>query len=139
MYKINAVVAIRIFTIWLSLFTVIFIVIPHHKTEKQSIEIAKQYIADMTTSSNSDFEFYEISNMYLNSNEKTFYTIEEDRGIINRLMKSIADYWNPNLKYREVSFKVTSNSSTFYLYLNVDAYTGFIWSNEGIIWENLWI
>lgn len=137
MYKIKTVVAIRILTILLSLFTVIFIVIPHHKTEKQSIEIAKQYIADMTANSNSNFEFDEISNKYLDNDGKAFYTLDENKNLLKQIIKNITDYWNPRLKYREVVFRITNNDDISYLYLNVDAYTGFIWSNEGIIWENL--
>lgn len=133
----KTIIIIRILTLLICLSIVVFVVVPHHKTESQNVEYAENYIAERTIGSKSKFELHEIKNVYLDDGENRLYSKEKPENPIGGVLRAIADYWDPDLKYRYITFKVTDeNNDISYLYLNVDAYSGFIWSDEGIIWEN---
>lgn len=133
----KTIITIRILTLLICLSIVVFVVVPHHKTESQSVEYAGNYIAERTIRPKSKFELHKINGVYLDDDENRLYFNEKPENPIGGVVRGLADYWDPDLKYREVTFKVTDeNNDISYLYLNVDAYSGFIWSNEGIVWEN---
>ena len=128
-------VPIYIITFVISVSILLFVAVPHHITEKQAITNVYNYINEHK---NNDVTI-EFKRIYKCYNRKAPEATKTIPGIGAKnykfdLMESIFDYWNPDLKFWEVTF--INNNGVEYS-LQVDSYSGFVSGGDRIIWNLL--
>lgn len=122
-----------IITFVISVSILLFVAVPHHITEKQAITNVYNYINEHK---NNDVTI-EFKRIYKCYNRKAPEATKTIPGIGAKnykfdLFESIFDYWNPYLKFWEVTF--INNNGVEYS-LQVDSYSGFVSGGDRIIWN----
>lgn len=122
-----------IITFVISVSILLFVAVPHHITEKQAIANVYNYINEHK---NNDVTI-EFKRIYKCYNRKAPEATKTIPGIGAKnykfdLLESIFDYWNPYLKFWEVTF--INNNGVEYS-LQVDSYSGFVSGGDRIIWN----
>ena len=122
-----------IITFVISVSILLFVAVPHHITEKQAMTNVYNYINEHK---NNDVTI-EFKRIYKCYNRKAPEATKTIPGIGAKnykfdLLESIFDYWNPDLKFWEVTF--INNNGVEYS-LQVDSYSGFVSGGDRIIWN----
>lgn len=131
--KNKVIIIIRIITCVICFAIATYIIIPHHITEFQAIEYAKDYMNKNINDSRVEVYYEDMSYIYMSRDGQNIEDIyQKDTSIIKR----IKNYWDPEFKYYYIGFKTNVSKPNSVYYLEVDSYTNHVQEGDPAIrWE----